>query len=1024
MMKTRRSTSKEPVRPRLECPAELPATITMSDGRVYRVTGHVWFLPEDAGSAATVRFNWALLTGVVIAGTTTSVMSPRAISLVKLYILERIVATARSLKPASGRNILKAMVRLARWLALHPEHMPIARGFDWADLTADIFDAWLTTEYYTRQKGSYPMWVRSFYLWGADGEAGHSDFSAELANILTDLTLKNHAVGGLVESRDKRRGPFTRNELDLIFRACNDGKGTDRDRALAWTFLLTAIRPKQVFLLTNEDLEVIHDSGEVRDTGVTSSQTTYRLRVGKIKRRGSIIEYHYLPLSEGCARLLLDLRRPESGPTDKLFWWVSSSYNGYIENRLKAFSRDADLRSLRLPLKTPKSGEPLHELLHITPRRFRYGVATDRISRGESPENVADTLGHKGTTTVGIYVETSPGIADVFQRATDYAIAPLIALMDGRAQSPESLLLTNVAPNKPHKRRASRDVTEFWIDNTGPRHGQDLRRRQPSRGPKRLSHELHRSDARIRDLIARARNKFPLEYPNQDFDEQVWSVSHLRERPNVVHKASIRFTTFSSLNNSQNRLSPTQEAALASYFWDPIKSWIVISNNVTVESNAARVNAARHFWDFLLTFRGKQASAFVWGELAEGDFIAFEQFLLSRKTRCGTPLKPATIICNICHMQLLVDFLASHGICRHVVYIPQTISARSAAILSLDEKKVMAERKLPAPDVLESLAGIYYRLTTAPISEVSDWMLIIISAIAILMLTGLRVGELVTLPFDCEVEDKYSDGQSDKPDSYRYGIKYWVEKTKIKTMRIKWISPTAEAVVRDSVARIKRLTTAARERAKVLEADPARVSLPSEISNRTTLPRRVVLALLGQKLQWRVRNDPQGLLPEYGTAHDRYYYTKDLEKYLRSRRVEHLYTIRHDDGTFQMLSESLFITFDKQSLSRLRTDPCFLLVEPIKSHNIVHHLSSPHNVFNVYGSTEWERELTTNTHAFRHWLIHIAYQGGMVIHLILRYFAKQHDSDIAAYLHFTTDETDAYVPEELCGEKFYAAVQP
>ena len=60
-----------------------------------------------------------------------------------------------------------------------------------------------------------------------------------------------------------------------------------------------------------------------------------------------------------------------------------------------------------------------------------------------------------------------------------------------------------------------------------------------------------------------------------------------------------------------------------------------------------------------------------------------------------------------------------------------------------------------------------------------------------------------------------------------------------------------------------------------------------------------------------------------------------------------------------------------------------------------------------------------NPHSLRHWLIHVAYMGGMESHLILRYFAKNHIGCIADYLHFFIDESGAYAPEELRTQTFY-----
>lgn len=1005
-----------PAAPPKAAQPDLPLSVMTTDGEVYDVAGDVWHLPEDPGFAPLVKIDWTLLSGVIVMGTTTPVMSSRAVSLVKLFTIERLGAIKGALKPISAKDYLRGMLGFARWLGKHAERLPRGGPFDWGDLTAAMFDAWLTAEYLTKRKGDSTRLVRRFYSWGAD--EGYPDFSPALASVLEAKRIKGHAQGELVESRDKRRGAFTREELELIFNACKAGAERDRDRAMAWTLLETGIRPKQMYLLANRDLEVVKGGISPNDKLIPA---TFRLRVRKIKQRAKTSKYHFLAVSEKCARLLFSLRRPESGPGDPLFWWITSSYEAYMLCRLESFSRDAEIRSPRLPIEDPDPTGPSFELLHISPRRFRYGLATDRIARGESPEEVAESLGHSGTGHLTSYVETSPNIADEFQRATDYAIAPLIDLMEGRTSRTGGRLLADAVPTVAPKPEAYKDAPTFWFDARHSRSGYDERRKLITSLASRRASGLGTSEARIEKLIEAARLKFPLIYPGQDFDEQYWSIEHLKERVNAINKCRFDFSATASLSDNRTSGAPRPRDVFPACFANVIKSWIVMSDSVSLHTNIMRLFAVRHFWNFLSERRGGDIRGAVWENLSEEYILSFEQFLVAHRTRRGSPLSQESILSIIRQIISLTDFLFSYGICRRIDYIPQTPSPRRAASCSLVNRRLAAERKLPAPGVLETLAGIYYRITTAQedaVSEVSEWMLIVISAVAILMLTGLRVGELVTLPFDCEVEDRLPGGAPDGPASHRYGIRYWVEKTGKKTMRIKWISPTAEPILRASIARIKRLTAAARSRAKILEADPTRVTLPPEIAGRGVITAAELLALIGQRGNGPVKIDRHKLLPQHGGRPKSYYYVADLEAYLLSKRRSYLYTIRHDDGTFQMLSESLFIIFAKQSRCR-QMGACRLLVEPVTAHTIGFYLSSPHSLFKVYGAEEWQRALSANTRCFRHWLIHTAYKGRMETNLILRYFAKHQASGLDDYVHFSTGESEAYAPDGMSAARFY-----
>jgi integrase len=994
---------------------ELPTYITLEDGKQYDVAGNVWVFPTGGGIKSPVKIDWTLLAGVVVADTSTPVMSARALALVMLYISERLDTGGDSIKPASAKQYQRAMLAFARYLAAHPTWMPAGRSFDWSDLSADMFGTWLTLEYREKRKGHFAGLVRCFYIWGADPDAGRPDFFPDVASALSAIHIKNHAVGELVESRDAKRGPFNREELEMIYDACEIGAGKDRDRAIVWTFLETGMRPRQLFKLTNQDLEVVKGVSGENDADGAPTEVSYRLRVVKVKQRRNVIKYHYLPLSKGCGKLLDELRKPGSNADDRLLWWLVSSYRYGIMMGLNAFAEDADLRSPRLPIEHPEGGGPTHERLHLAPYRFRYAAATDRINYGDTPDDVANMLGHQGTACVNIYIETSPRIADYFQQATDYAIRPLIEMMEGRTEPSGNNLLAEIVPPVAPPVRIHSDAPIFMRDSGGHAHSNNQRSYVPPAVPISPASRPGMSEARIKELVTRARRKFPLIYPGQDFDAQLWNVGHLRTRPSTNEPVRFGFTT--SASTVTNRFSVRPEDALPPYFAEVVKSWMVISNDVTVATNGNRLYAARCFWHFLSARSGADASSFRWGDLCESDLLEFEQFL----TVVGTSRKKTpgqgSILDIINTTQWLIDFLAGHGICRRIRYIPQARSPRLEDTRRLEGKKLAAELKLPTPGVLDALSDIYHRLTTAPEGEVSDWLLIFISGVAILMLTGLRIGELVTLPYDCEVEEKRSKADPGEPDSYWYGIRYWVEKRFKKAPRVKWISPTAEPVVRRSVAMIKRLTAAARERARILEADPTRVPIPPELAGASTLTRPELLGILGRKSYWPSKHDPQGLLPQHGVGRESYYYVKDLEAYLLSSRATELYTIRHDDGTEQKLSESLFVIFANQKRGE-RVTPCLLLVEPVKSRDFYKYLSSG-DIFRNYAAEEWQKELSVTPHSFRHWLTHVAYEGGMEIHLLLRYFAKLYVSGVVDYLHFSSNETDAYAPEELRAERFY-----
>lgn len=990
------------------------AFVETRDHQIVDVSGDKWRTTMSADMDTTVLINWGLLRKVVFENTSIPVMSEGAVRQVQLYAAKMLTKN----KPQSVKNILRAMLNFARGLAVHPEWLPAIRMFYWYDLTEDMFDAWLTTEYQKPRKGYSAGIVRSFYQWGADSDQPCIDFSTQLSAILREMRLKGPASGELVASRDSRRGAYTRQELEMIFAACQSGKGTDQDRALTWTFLETAARPVQIYLLRNCDLLVIKNPEEEETDESSPPHLEYSLNVRMAKQDDDVARYQEIPLSPSCGRLLQEIRGPEAAPDERLFWWIKKLYIKDINKRLKAFFEAADLRSPRLPVDSSDPEGPCFERLPVTARRFRYSIPTDRIARGDSPENVQDLLGHKNLKTTGIYVETSPLIADEFQRATDFAIRPLVERMQGRVANSINNNGASIS-SEPSSRRSfneheqNKDISEKV--HGGQTQDQLVLASSEHRSQVFTHHKAsEKSKLRVNEMVSFARRKFSQLYPDQSFDAQLWDICHLQERPSVRSEKKFYFTTL-GLKSLSSYSDPAN--ALPTHFADVIKSLIVIRSNVSVTFNNSCVYAARHFWNFLITEQPERALVFEWGSLTENDLLGLEYFLKNRyRTKQGQPLDPNAICLIMFRLQNLVDFLACRGICRWISYAVQTASTRKLSTRELQAKLQAAIEKLPALGILEALADIYYRVTTATVGTFSDWVLIMLSAIAVLMLTGIRLGELVTLPFDCEIDEQISPAEDGGLPNHRYGLKYWVEKTRRKTLRIKWISPTAEPIVREAIARIKRLTAEARERARVLEQDPTRVPLPAQFTGCVTITTQQLWALLGRNCQVSPRSVPSGH-GSFFKRHNNSYLISDVEEYLLARRVRYLYTISHGDGTVQKLSDSLLILFENQSRFNM-TGCCKLLVTPIKSGMIRKFLSlakpkERNHVFSAFGLTAEEQALFTNPHSFRHWLIHIAYQGGMKLYLILRYFAKKDGCDTLDYLHYTAEERDAYVPDEL-----------
>jgi len=516
---------------------------------------------------------------------------------------------------------------------------------------------------------------------------------------------------------------------------------------------------------------------------------------------------------------------------------------------------------------------------------------------------------------------------------------------------------------------------------------------------------LQRSEERLSKLLSEAR---------QRFDSQSWDVTGWHERPSVAAAAVLTFSVHKAVRRKQRGVDSRD--ALPPHFIDTFKAWMVLDEGASSGTNFSRLFAAKHFWHFLSTAQAERADDFKWGTLIESDFLAFEQYLKSYCTSKNKPLSDGAVCSAIFAIQELANFLWLRGICRSIKYIAQTKQGNAARPLSVRETD--AKKKLPDKGALETLAEIYHRTTTAPPGDVPELHLIYISAAAIQPFTGFRPIELLTLPYDCEVEEKILDKASPEGYRYQYGLRYWVAKKGRKSFQTKWISRTAEPLVRECIKRIKDLTAEARRRAVILEADPTRVPLSPDLQKAWVLAVADVAEILGYKTGSGITRIPEAELPRqrFPVAHKRmwFYYPRDVELYLMRRRVKNLYTVRYEDNTIQKLSESLFITF-----AQIKSGvPCRLLVEPITYKQLHQFFSRPTSgssdgMFTLYGKTPEEKAMAINLNSFRHWLHHVAYKGGLQEHLLARYFARDNPQSSRPYLHFTPPEIAEYVRDEI-----------
>lgn len=351
----------------------------------------------------------------------------------------------------------------------------------------------------------------------------------------------------------------------------------------------------------------------------------------------------------------------------------------------------------------------------------------------------------------------------------------------------------------------------------------------------------------IQDLLAIARERFAADQHVDAslFDQAMWDVRGLRERSTTSANPRLYFTRRGTLDQP-----------LPAAYGDVVKSWIILDRR-SVGNMSRRSEAARILWDAIERRRKRRAEAFTWQNFSEEDLSQAE--LLMRAT-----WSESTTYKLIVTLLVFTRFLAARGVCRPLYYTPQTPRVEDFnrhTILGQQERR----DRLPTDTALQGIADIYREHAKEPADRLRA------GAVSILVVTGFRIGELLTLPLDCKVEE-IRDGKS------RYGLRYYKEKSRggEKMFAVRWLTATGAELARKAIHEIRTLTQEARERAQVLERTSHRVLVPGfHWAARMTVA-EVARALGVQQVPDALRrhHDERGV----------YYRTFEVEAFLLARR--------------------------------------------------------------------------------------------------------------------------------------------
>lgn len=334
-------------------------------------------------------------------------------------------------------------------------------------------------------------------------------------------------------------------------------------------------------------------------------------------------------------------------------------------------------------------------------------------------------------------------------------------------------------------------------------------------------------------------------------------------------------------------------------------------------------------------------------------------------------------------------FLSDHQLTAKSLDWKNPIRRPSDTIRTGIEAKKKREAKLPDQEVLDAIADIFAENP----SNHSD--VFVTSTIALLLCAPNRIGEIIDLPADCEVEERKRDG------SIAYGWRFRPKKG--GAPMIKWIPDVMVEIAKEAIARVRRITQPARDLALWLEHGGALPESMASHFEETLQPGRdTAKALVG--------GDFIAKFPHAIDGQARRFAQDELLSALRTEiRAEHRHFPHIDENENLKWSELLFC-FNKNQLAGTRAALPLRLWRPDNNTLNFRLGTDRQSIFKRRGITARNgAPLSVTSHQFRHLLGTIANRGGLSTSEIAKWRGSKDIRQNRAYDHRSEFELAAMI---------------
>jgi len=284
-----------------------------------------------------------------------------------------------------------------------------------------------------------------WYIWCSENfsEAG---FSTAYASELEVIEIPGNPKGEAVREEDPDKGPLHRSlELPLLTKTLKEDQSQDYQHlqqkvAIALSIALGR-NPANLTFLTEKDLQNLAAEGQ---------EPCYVLKVPRIKKRqlnprddlmdkylDPMLASHVIALIKASQKISLTVETDTDIHLVEKPLFISKSQNKYaIQN--KRWDDAYNIMSIRIGeliqkfIKRHNIISPITgELMHVTPRRLRYTLATGLTVEGISKRELARVLDHTDTQHVSVYFEMAGNIVEHLDKATTKGFSKYLDFFKG-----------------------------------------------------------------------------------------------------------------------------------------------------------------------------------------------------------------------------------------------------------------------------------------------------------------------------------------------------------------------------------------------------------------------------------------------------------------------------------------------------------------------------------------------------------------------------------------------------------------